>query len=198
MIPVVSQPQPADFSRLVREPGNQFLAQVPNPTSREWQNHAYWRKVLPHMRKAYGEICAYCAHWIPPSTGNHSVDHFVPKSQNPRLAYEWSNYRYVSARFNSRKGLHVILDPFQLAPDWFVLDFASFLIKPHPALSISQKGLVNQTISCLKLNIDEDLVLERQNWFECYYRGEISLAHLRRRAPFLAYELQRQGKLKIV
>lgn len=174
----------------------QFLLKVPNPTKSEWENHAYWRKVLPHMRRAYGEICAYCAHWIPSSTGSHSVDHFVPKSQNPQLAYEWSNYRYVSARFNSRKGVQTILDPFELAPNWFVLDFTSFLIRPHPALSRQQKELVNQTISCLKLNLDEDLVLERQNWFDCYHCGEISLTHLIRRAPFIAYELQRQGKLK--
>lgn len=193
MIPVTEQPEPADFVDRVKKAGLQFLAQVPQPTSQQWKGREYWQRVLPEMRSAYAGICAYSAHWIPYSTGNHSIDHFIPKAQQPNLAYEWHNYRYVSARFNSRKGTKIIIDPFTLLPDWFMIDFNSFLILPNPHLLTEQKAQVYETINCLKLNADDDLVTERQAWFTDYFYGSIPFAHLQKHAPFIAYEIQRQG-----
>lgn len=193
MIPVTPQHEPSGFQTLVREPGIRFLTEFPNPTDLQWKNKAFWQKVLPDMRVAYGGICAYSATWIPHSTGNHSIDHFASKSQHPELAYEWDNYRYVSARFNSRKGTRKILDPFLLAYDWFIMDFASFLIKPNPALSIENKNAVSETIDYLWLNKDEDLVNERYRWVMDFYSGEILFLYLKRNVPFIAYELERQG-----
>jgi len=186
------QAEPERFDARVRVPGNAFLTGVPQPTTAQWSKHAYWQKALPDMRNAYGAICAYCATWIPHSTGTHSVDHFIPKSQDTRLAYEWSNFRYVSARFNSRKGTRVILDPFELLPDWFVIDFKTFFIKPNADLSLSQRESVSQTVKVLHLNDDDDLVDEREGWFTEYRDGHISFSHLRKRAPFIAYEIERQ------
>ncbi len=84
MIPVQEQPEPADFVLKVQTPGKDFLHRVPHPTN--WSNHDYWRDALPDLCKAYSSICAYAAHWIPPSTGVASVDHFVPKETHPQLA----------------------------------------------------------------------------------------------------------------
>ncbi len=145
------------------------------------------------MRSAYGQMCAYCAIWIPYSTGNHSVDHFVSKSVQPDLAYDWSNYRYVSARFNSRKGTRAILDPFRLLEPAFVIDFSSLLLKANPALTADQQRLALDTIEILKLNSDDDLVTERQSWTDAYRTGRITFEFLESKAPFIAYELQRQG-----
>ena len=44
----------------------------------------------------------------------------------------------------------------------------------------------------LKLNQDDTLVQERQSWLECFCSGEITFAHLRKKVPFIAYELERQ------
>lgn len=192
MIPVQPQPEPQDFNERVRVPGKQFLAEVPTPTTKQWEDKEYWRRALPDMRKAYKSICTYCAHWIPHSTGNHSIDHFIPRFQEPKLAYEWSNFRYVAARFNSRKGIRVILDPFTLSPNWFTLDFISSFVKPNPDLLPNQKEAVQKTIDYLKLNDDDDLVKEREAWVECYRNGDISFSHLKKNAPFIAYELERQ------
>lgn len=85
----------------------------------------------------------------------------MPKSVAPELAYEC--FRYVSSRFNSRKGTRLILDPFELEGDWFVLGFPSLLIKPNPNLLPDQKKAVLNTITILKLNTDETLVQERQS-----------------------------------
>jgi hypothetical protein len=195
MIPVTLQPEPEDFAKTVKEAGLKFLLEVPSPTTEQWKGKEYWQQALPSMRKAYQGICAYCAHWIPHSTGNHSIDHFMPKSHHPELAYTWNNFRYVAARFNSRKGTRSILDPFQLIHNWFILDFTSFFIRSHPELLPEQKIMVNQTIQVLQLNSDDDLVFERQTWVIDYQQGDISYEHLKSHAPFIAYELKRQGLL---
>jgi len=195
MIPVKLQNEPEHFAEKVTKPGIQFLKLIPYPTYEQWKGREYWQPVLPDMRIKYEGICAYCAHWIPHSTGNHSIDHFIPKSQNPDLAYTWSNFRYVAARFNSRKGTRSILDPFQLLHDWFILDFTSFFIRSYPDLLPEQKASVNRTIQILQLNSDDDLVLERQTWVTDYQEGHISYTHLKSHAPFIAYELERQDLL---
>lgn len=195
MIPVQPQPAPENFNERIRIPGNQFLAEVPTPTTKQWEGKEYWRRALPDTRKAYKSICAYSAHWIPHSTGNHSIDHFVPRVRDPNLAYEWSNFRYVAARFNSRKGTRTILDPFTLLSSWFIIDFKSLFVKPNPDLLPNQKEAVQKTIKYLKLNDDDDLVTERAAWVQDYYDRHISLSHLRKKAPFIANELERQGLL---
>jgi 5-methylcytosine-specific restriction endonuclease McrA len=196
MIPVQAQPESIHFSKQVRIPGQQFLSKIPKPTSQQWRGREYWQRVLPDMRKAYDSICAYSAFWIPHSTGNHSIDHFIPKSKQPSLAYEWHNYRYVSARFNSRKGTHTIVDPFKLLQGWFRLDFKSFLIKPNSEVSANQKEKLWETIKHLKLNDDEDLVIERQTWYLNYLNKEISFGHLKKKAPFIALEAERQDLIQ--
>lgn len=196
MMPVDSQPEPIHFTEQVRTPGQKFLREVPKPTSQQWRGKEYWQRALPDMRQAYNSICAYSAFWIPHSTGNHSIDHFLPKSEQPQLAYEWHNYRYVSARFNSRKGTHTIVDPFLLQPGWFLLDFNSFFIKPNPERTSAQKHKLWETIKHLKLNDDEDLVIERQTWYINYLNQEISFEHLKKNAPFIALEAERQNLVR--
>lgn len=191
MIPVIRQPEPADFDQQVRQPGLLFLMEDPQP--RRWQGKEYWQRALPDMRRAYQSICAYCATWIPHSTGSHSIDHFIPKSRVAALAYEWSNFRYVSARFNSRKGTQTIVDPLVIAPGSFVLDFTTFLILPNPELPPDQKEEIRRTIEILRLNDDEDLVVERQTYFTDFQQNHTTFEHLQRRAPFIAYEALRQG-----
>jgi 5-methylcytosine-specific restriction endonuclease McrA len=193
MIPVQQQPEPEDFSERVRRPGKAFLRRVPHPTNKQWRGREYWRRALPDMRIAYKCVCAYCAHWISSATEGHTIDHFVPKAGHPGLAYEWSNFRYVALKFNARKGTRSILDPFRLEPNWFILDFDSFLVKPNPDLRSDQRTAVQRTIDILKLNDDEDCVELRQYCVEWLLNGEISFAHLQRTAPFIAYELERQG-----
>lgn len=198
MISVQLQQEPPEFSQRVRIPGKRFLSENSSPTSRQWRNREYWQRVLPNMRKAYKGICAYSASWIPHSTGNHSIDHFIPKSRQPELAYEWDNYRYSSARFNSRKGTHSVVDPFKLLPNSFVLDFRSFFIKPNPKLPLEEQQPLRETVKRLKLNDDEDLILERQACCSHYFKNEISFKHLQKRYPFIAFELERQNLLKII
>jgi hypothetical protein len=193
MIPVQPQPEPEDFTDSVRKPGAAFLKNVPHPTAKQWEGKEYWRRVLPKIRIAYKGVCAYSAHWISPATGGHTIDHFLPRANHPDLAFEWDNYRYAAHKFNARKGTQGIVDPFQLEPDTFFLDFDSFLIKPNPDLTSDQRTAVQRTIDVLKLNDDEDCVELRKDCIEWLRNGDISFTHLQRMAPFLAYELKRQN-----
>src|SRR5436305_12258428 len=92
MIPVRPQPEPPIFDLLVRKKGRICLKKFSNPTGEQWVRKDYWKNVRKVLYEAYDGICAYSAHWIP-FTDNPNIDHYIPKSVRPDLAYEWDNYR---------------------------------------------------------------------------------------------------------
>lgn len=154
---------------------------------------AHWARCAEQLWKSYGGICAYVCIYIPPVVGARSVEHFAGKANYPDLAYEWSNYRLVSARMNSRKGtFEDVLDPFLVQRGWFVLHFFSLEVKPAPGLAAALRKQVQATIDRLKLN-DRQSVDARALYFEPYARGELSFEVLARWSPFVAQELVRQG-----
>ncbi|MDE0103529.1 MAG: hypothetical protein OXN89_14225 [Bryobacterales bacterium] len=122
-----------------------------------------------------------------------SVDHFLPKSKHPSLAYEWSNYRLARPKLNNNKAdSEAVLDPFQVRDGWFVLDCPSCLIRPgNNAVGTTRLDVVS-TIRILKLNSNE-LADERCRWLADFAMNLISFDYLRREYPFLAFEVDRQG-----
>ncbi len=194
MIFVERQIEPGEFDERVRQPGKNYLETNPNPTSCEFSNHSYWRKISGKLHSGYDGICAYTCHRIWRDTGWGTVEHFVPKSVHPQLAYEWSNYRLVCGRLNGRKGKHQdVIDPFLINEVMFVIDFPSLLIKPYDQLSDDRTQQVHDSIHRLKLNENETNVSARQTYVEEYCREDISFDFLRRNAPFLYREITRQG-----
>jgi 5-methylcytosine-specific restriction endonuclease McrA len=126
VIPVRTRPEPPNFHRRVREPGegilrnHQPVAPVP---FRFWKKRDYWFHAKDDLFRAYGGVCAYTGMGIDNVTGAKSVDHFHPKTHYPELAYEWSNLRLACGRMNSRKGDSVgILDPFRIRRQLFSLN----------------------------------------------------------------------------
>jgi hypothetical protein len=188
---VVKQPEPSNFDRNVRQPGERYLASNPNPNFKG-RNCKYWTKATNELNAAYKRICAYSATYLP--TGG-TVDHFMPKSRYPASAYEWDNYRLALQRINQNNGDSTdVIDPFIVRPGWFVLDFkGGCMIKAGPGLPRLRENQINKTIKALKLNIDEVLVQERANIMLCFAKGELTLSFLERRYPFLAAEIIRQG-----
>jgi hypothetical protein len=192
VIPIIIQPEPPSFNSKVRIKGINFLTKLGRkPYRKEWINHSYWREALGDLRIAYNGICAYSGTWIPYSVGNHSVDHFLPKDKFPNDAYEWNNFRYVSARFNSRKGTRKIVDPFSIQNGWFQLDLATFIVQPSPNITSAIQQEINRTIEVLNLNNDPLLLEERIAWYEQFRMGEVTLEHLHKKVPFLAREIER-------
>lgn len=193
LIPVIPQPEPGNFAASVRNPGATFLRSLRRPpTIVQFNRNNFWTHALRDLISAYGSICAYSASWIPTAT-QASVDHFRPKSKHPNLAYEWSNYRLATKEMNSHKGDATdILDPFALQPGWFVLDMASFHIRPNRGLPTPLMESIQNTITILKLNHDA-YVQMRFEIVRDYSKGDVSLRFIQRRYPFIASELVRQN-----
>lgn len=200
MIPVKPQLEPTIFNQKVRIPGNNYLRKIaqaqntstPKLKSKEWTHHDYWGCVRVDMYDLYKGICAYSAHWIPRSS-NPNVDHFIAKSADPWLAYEWTNYRLACPLVNiHKKDYPDVLDPFSIQEKWFFLEFPSLIVKPNPDLPREVHEKVQCTICRLKLNEDEAFIDDRNAWLERYcLTGNFN--QLKRDAPFIAYELERQN-----
>lgn len=189
MIFVQEQAEPADFHIKVRKPGQAFLKTNSTPSNKDYKPHRYWKEIDLHT--AYGGICAYSAHWIPP---RGTVDHYIPKSAKSDLAYEWSNYRLCTEKLNNYKDSKLdVMDPFSVKSGWFVIDFDTFFIEPQDGLPEYIKTAVSNTIKRLRLNDDDDLVQGRANTVSLYSNGDVPFEFLLRRYPFLARELERQG-----
>jgi uncharacterized protein (TIGR02646 family) len=199
LIPVAPADEPTDFDVRVRRPGTTFLQKTPTPNSSQWKKNDYWRKALKHLFNEYNEICAYCASWTKRAANtstpqDYSVDHFIPKSLEPSLAYEWSNFRLCRRRLNMRKDYHQdVLDPFILSPEWFKLDFLTFYLVPSPALNALDRKRVEATIDRLQLNTDNDYVYERIGAIREYCLDKASYAQLLSRYPFIAAEMRVQN-----
>ena len=194
MIRVEPAPEPDSFAAAVRQPGARLLAQraeeqrLGQPVT---MLEPYWTRCLGDLMTVYRRICAYSCFHIHPVTGARSVDHFAAKSTDPALAYEWTNYRLVCARLNSRKGVFAdVLDPFEIETGWFVLDFISFWVWPNRHLRIDHAA-VQATIDRLGLN-KPPLPSTRAEDFERYEQGG-SWAYLAEFSPFVAAEIERQG-----
>ena len=193
MILVKEQPEPPRFDKEVRTPGREFLRHTRNPTTDEWGSRSYWRKVLMELHHAYMGVCAYTCHWIAHDTGSVTVDHFIPKSVRPTLAYEWSNYRLVCGRMNGRKGIHQdVLDPFELSSHVFELHFPSLQVRPSVRHATDLVRRAKKTIERLGLN-DELSVKARLVYVREYCNSHITLGFLEHNAPFIFQEMVRQN-----
>jgi hypothetical protein len=191
LIPVPQKPEYPQFDVQVRQPGAAFLRVCPTPTSEQFRQKNFWSRAAKELHAAYDGICAYTATYLP---HQGSVDHFAPKTVSPDLAYEWSNFRLASGRVNSTKGNQTnILDPFAIGNGWFQLDIPSCLLKARDDLAKDVKAQINTTINSLRLNADDYYVQERCNILIELAMGEISLNFMKRRYPFLAQEVERQG-----
>ncbi len=194
MIRVEPRPAPENFDEKVGAPARAFLRKTPSPGIEELRNRPYWRNILDDLYVTYGKVCAYSALWC--TRDGATVDHFLPAVENPQRAYDWNNFRLASRSMNSEKrDFQDVVDPFIIAPGSFVMEFPSLMIKSGPDLTPSDAEKINKTINRLKLNKKEKYINYRREWLCAYCDGDISFAFLNERAPFIAYELNRQ-KLK--
>jgi hypothetical protein len=192
LIPVAPRAEPADFDASVRRPGSIFLKTKPTPNNKEFKPHQYWKRAAKELYEAYRRVCAYSCMYIPIPTG--TIDHFLPKSTRPDLAYEWNNFRLALQKMNGYKADRTdIIDPFYAGPGWFVLDMPSCLVRAGDALDAEQTQRVNTTIDALKLNDDDSLVQDRCDVMLMFAQGDVKLPFLEKRYPFLAAEVIRQG-----
>ena len=210
MIRVTPADEPAMFDATVRQPGLRALAEMvgdPSLPKRPGRKRTvlashredipgkafppYWTEALPALLEAYGRVCAYMGFYIERVTGAASVDHMLPKSRHWSQVYEWCNYRLACSLMNSRKNDYQdVLNPFEIDDGWFRLKLFGYQVIPAADLPPALHTQVQATIDHLRLNDYECLRL-REEYAQAYAQGEITLTHLRRRAPFLAREIAR-------
>lgn len=214
MLPVKCAAEPATFDAKVRLPGLRAISEMVGQTlafpRTAGRRHAkiassknkippkkfppYWTEALDDLMKAYGQICAYSGFRIHPVTGARSADHMVAKSCSWRRVYEWSNYRLACSRLNSRKReFQDVLDPFKVRHGWFCLNLITFEIHAATGLDQVTTDRIDDTIARLGLN---DFKQDREEYAEDYLNGEISFRILKKEAPFIAYELYRQNRMR--
>ncbi len=159
----------------------------------------FWTAVEDEMHTAYRGLCAYSALYIDPATGGRSIDHFVPRSADWRLVYEWSNYRLACTLVNSKKGERVdVLDPFHIQPEWFALEFVGYQVIVGAGVRPKIRRQVESTIHDLGLN-RRPFCEVRGDYAQRYLDGSdgrIDFALMERWAPFVAREIRRQGLLR--
>lgn len=153
----------------------------------------YWRDALGDLLTAYERRCAFLSLYIEHATGNPSVDHMLPKSRAWQAAYEWSNYRLCAASINaSKRDMAGIVDPFTCRDGWFQLDLVAFQVVRGPNAPAKRSKAIDATLELLNR---QDACKAREEYVTSYEQGEIDLSYLARRAPFIAMELRRQGRL---
>ena len=218
MIPVARAPEPTSFTAKVRQKGLAAIAELvgekPHQIRRGPKRKAlatrreeipseafppYWTAMEEEMHRAYHGLCAYSALYIEPATGGRSIDHFVPRTADWRLVYEWSNYRLACALVNSKKREQTnILDPFQVQEGWFALEFVGYQVIVGDGSGPSAREQAEATIHALGLN-RRPFCEQRGAYAQSYLDGSdgrTDFAMLEKLAPFVAREIRRQGLLR--
>ncbi len=168
MIRVQSIAPTPSYELKVRTPGEAFLGVNPSPTRDQFNRNDFWCEIHDEMYSAYGGICMYCASWTPrtpqgASLQQSSVDHFMPKSLFPQLAYQWTNFRLCRNDINSNKStdLHVP-DPFAIHNEWFEVDFATWRVGPSGKAPVYIYHRIRSAFVRLGLN-EQFYIDERQS-----------------------------------
>lgn len=123
-----------------------------------------------------------------------TVDHYQSCGNHPHLAYEWSNYRYLSGWINSSKGTQdeKVLDPFQVRDGWFEILLPSLQLVLTDAVPQEELYRARFTLERLHLQDDERIIRQRQQWYQTYRDGKLSLEGLANFAPLIARAVSEQ------
>lgn len=190
MIPVKPIAQPNDFEREVGKPGDNWLAKNPNFKRRP---PAYWKKCEEALCLGFGKRCGYAA--MADFTGG-TVDHYFSWNNFPYLAYDWENYRFVSATFNSsKKDLDdAVLDPFEVGDGWFEILLPSLQMVVTDLVPDKMRTKAKFTLERLKLDNGKRVIGWRSAWYQMYCQKKITLDGLRDVAPLLAVAVEKQER----
>jgi hypothetical protein len=204
---------PADFVEQVATPGQYALWELlgdPRAPVRSGRKRAvvatsigqipsnslpsYWTRAIPDLCVAYKRICAYLGLRIHPGVAAAEVDHFKPKTRYQHLAYDWDNFRLSCKLANTFKYIYEdVVDPFEIVGDCFGVNLFSGRVIAI-SRDASLRPAIEQTIIRLHLNTEPTFVDARLEYINDYLSAEISFDRLLRDAPFVAREIERQGK----
>lgn len=189
MIPVARVPEPAGYDEVKRR-GDAWLRQ-----HRQAQRpRALWSAYLPHLAEGFSNLCGYAA-MLDPTGG--TVDHYLSWKTRPDLAYEWSNFRFVSCFVNSSKKTadDTVLDPYLVGQGWFEIILPSLQLRVTDRVPAAHRAKAQLTLKRLKLGDGEKIVRWRQLYYEEYQAGRLTLEGLRMFAPLVAEAVERTQRV---
>lgn len=188
MIPVRNPiKEPAQFEQKCRQKGQSWLAE--NPDAKRPRD--LWSPFRLQLAEGFADRCGYAAMWISSGT----VDHHVSFHENPALAYEWSNFRYVEGWINSSKNRRTageFLDPFEVGPGWFAIELPSLQLVITDMVPQHLRAKAEYTLEKLPIQHDERIIRVRRVWLEMYEQGT-PLAVIEKKAPLIAAAIVREG-----
>ena len=194
MIRVASPPEPPDFERRVRQPGQTWLAKNLDENGKlpaGKRPPARWSAFKGKLAAGFQNRCGYSAMFEPVGT----VDHYLSCDNHPQQAYEWVNYRYASAWINASKGTldEQVLDPFEVQDDWFEILLPSLQLVLTNVVPAHERQRAEFTLIRLRLRDDERVIRQRQQWYGLYREGKLTLAGLEVVAPLIARAIRKQA-----
>ena len=179
-------PEPAEFDRQARAPGNRWLADHPDAD----RPRDFWTPFKATLAHGFRDLCAYSAMYEPVGT----VDHFVSVGEDRSKAYEWENYRYCAAWINSSKNNVLagdLLDPHEIEDGWFELHLPSLQLRVSDAIPEELRERAEHVLIRLHLRSDERVMRQRREWYRMYQCGELSRDGLEGKAPLIAAAIDR-------
>jgi hypothetical protein len=122
------------------------------------------------------------------------LDHFLSCENHRHLAYEWTNYRFVSGWVNSSKGTldNQVLDPFEVEDDWFEILLPSLQLVITDKVPPEKLEKAEFTLKRLRLQNGSQVMRQRQVWYNLYCAGSIDLKGLEKMAPLIARAVKKQ------
>ncbi len=185
MIPVgrVAKPQGYDA---VKRRGDAWLRA--NPHAKHPQD--LWSPYLSHLASGFSHRCGYAA-MLDPTGG--SVDHYLSWHQHPDLAYDWSNFRFVSSILNASKRTadDAVLDPYLVQSGWFEILLPSLQMRLTSNVPAKHRAKAEYTLKRLKLRDGEKVIRWRRHYYGAYQQGKLDLDGLREWAPLIAEAVER-------
>lgn len=187
MIPVRKVKEPKDFDSEVRIPGNLWRRSNPNAE----RPKSLWDPFKKDLEKGFGRLCGYAA-MLDPTGG--TVDHYLSYKNHRSLTYEWSNYRFASAVLNSSKknADDSVLDPYEVGEGWFEIILPSLQMRVTDIVPAAHREKAEFTLKRLKLRDGENIIRWRQNWYNAYLSGILTLDGLHEFAPLIAKAVEKQ------
>jgi hypothetical protein len=192
VVPVAKVKKPTGYDA-VKKRGDAWLQN--NKTAR--RPRAFWSPYLKHLDDGFNHLCGYAA-MLDPTGG--TVDHYLSWKNRPDLAYEWTNYRFVSGLLNSSKrdADDSLLDPYLVEQGWFEILLPSLQMQLTSKVPASQRARAAKTLAKLKLDNGEKIVRWRQRYYEQYQKGRLDLEGLRVFAPLIADAVEREQRASAI
>lgn len=186
MIRIEPPPEPVTFDAECRQPGTTWLAGHPDgdPPCR------FWRPYILELCRGFGYRCGYSAMW----DLNGTIDHYLSREKYRNLAFEWTNFRYVSGWLNSSKQTldQQVLDPFQVRDEWFEIVLPSLIMRLTPAIPNTIRPRAEYTLRRLHLIDGDRIYAQRQIYYSAFMDDKRPIAWLEDCAPILATAVRRE------